>query len=338
MKAFRMFMSGKTSAAALICICIISLLAVFGPFLNPYAFNEPMRDVRNLPPRIKGVEKLGILNGTRVLKNRRVENLADYPPGSVLKVYPPRFEQNVELADVLVNVYILNGADDKYFWFGTDNLGRDMWTRLWRGTRLSLLIALAAVFINTVIGTLFGSISGYYGGAADMLLMRLAEIMDSLPQIAVFTLLIIFIGPGIWPIILALCIRGWTGTARLVRAQFYRYKGFEYVLASRTIGAGDARIIFRHILPNAVGPVITRSMAAIPGAIFIESFLAYLGLGIQAPEPSLGVLLADGRHTLLEMPYQTFFPAIVVSILMISFNMLSIGLREALDPTRRGEV
>jgi len=293
-----------------------------------------------MPPRIAGVERFGIFDGSRILKRRRAANLNDtsvYPAGSVLRVYPVFIEHGVELADAKVDVYLLNEAKNTYFWFGTDYLGRDLWTRLWMGTRLSLFIALTSVFFNTVIGTVYGAVCGYYGGKTDLLLMRVTEILDSLPQIVLFTLLIIIIGPGAWPIIAALCIRGWTGTARLVRAQFLRYKGFEFVLAARTIGAGDLRIITAHILPNAIGPVVTRAMAAIPGAIFIESFLAYLGLGVQAPEPSLGVLLADGRQLLTEMPYQTFFPALVISVLMISFNMLSIGLREALDPTRRGE-
>jgi len=243
----------------------------------------------------------------------------------------------VELADVRVNIYVQRDVPDIYFWFGTDYLGRDLWTRLWRGTRWSLLISFTSIIINTFIGTVFGAVCGFYGGKTDLFLMRITEILDSLPQIALFSLFIIFIGPGAFPIILALCIRGWTPTARLIRTQFLRYRGQDFVLAAWTLGAKDLRLILVHILPNAFGPVITRAMAAIPGAIFIESFLAYLGLGVQAPEPSLGRLLADGRETLMELPFQTFFPAFVISLLMISFNMLSIGLRESLDPTRRGE-
>ena len=138
-------------------------------------------------------------------------------------------------------------------------------------------------------------------------------------------------------LLLALCITGWIGTARLIRAQFYRFKGREYVLAARTLGVPDIKLIFRHILPNCIGTLITKAMIAIPGAIFSESFLAYIGLGIKPPNPSIGVLLSDGQDVLLQYPYQTLFPAILISVLMIAFNLFSNGLRDALDPTRRGE-
>jgi len=139
-------------------------------------------------------------------------------------------------------------------------------------------------------------------------------------------------------IVLALTVTGWIGTSRLVRAQFYRFKGREYVLAARTLGVKDRALIFRHILPNAIGPIITRAMISIPGAIFSESFLAYIGLGIKPPNPSIGILLSDGQKVLLQYPYQTVFPAVLISLLMVSFNLFANGLRDALDPTQRGEV
>jgi oligopeptide transport system permease protein len=147
---------------------------------------------------------------------------------------------------------------------------------------------------------------------------------------------ILLFGTGIISIILALTITGWIGTARLIRAQFYRFKGREYVLAARTLGVPDRTLIFRHILPNSIGPIITRAMISIPGAIFSEAFLAFIGLGLQAPKPSIGVLLSDGQKVLLQYPYQTLFPALLISLLMISFNLFSNGLRDALDPTQRG--
>ena len=150
-------------------------------------------------------------------------------------------------------------------------------------------------------------------------------------------LFMMIFGTGIVAIILALTATGWIGMASMIRAQFYRFKGREYVLASRTLGAKDSSLIFRHILPNAIGPIITRAMLAIPGAIFSESFLAYIGLGIQAPEPSIGVMLSDGQRVLLQYPYQTLFPALLISLLMIAFNLFANGLRDALDPTKRGE-
>ena len=200
----------------------------------------------------------------------------------------------------------------------------------------SLLIAFISVICNVCIGIVYGSIAGYYGGKVDMIMMRITEIIGAFPEIVVVTLFILFFGTGILSIILCLVVQNWIGTARMIRSQFYRYKGSEYVLAARTLGVRDMALIFRHILPNSIGPIITRAMIAIPGAIFTESFLAYIGLGIRAPESSIGVLLSQGQKVMQQYPNQVFFPAVVISLLMIAFNMLSNGLRDAFDPTQRG--
>ena len=246
--------------------------------------------------------------------------------------------KGVPMCDVKVDAYVYAGADpDEYHWFGTDYLGRDLMTRLFQGTRISLLIAFFSVITNCIIGVIYGAIAGYYGGKVDLILTHVAEILDGMPYTVVAILFMILFGAGMLSIILALCITGWIGTSRLIRSQFYRYKGREYVLAARTLGVPDMTLIFRHILPNCVGPLITRTMIAIPGAIFSESFLAFLGLGIKAPNPSIGVLLSNGQDVLLQYPYQVFFPAVLISLLMIAFNLFSNGLRDALDPTKRGE-
>ncbi|MBS6323964.1 MAG: ABC transporter permease, partial [Clostridium sp.] len=207
---------------------------------------------------------------------------------------------------------------------------------VWRGCRISLIIAFAAVLTNVGFGVIYGSIAGYYGGMTDMVMMRFAEIVQAFPNIVVMTLFIMYFGNGLFAIIMALVVRDWVGTATLIRAQFYRFKDSEYVLAARTLGTKDAVLIFRHILPNAIGPIVTRTMIAIPSAIFAESFLAYIGLGIRAPEASLGVLLSHAQTVLLQYPYQTVFPAVLISVLMISFNLFGNGLRDAFDPTQRG--
>lgn len=330
----------KASILAFYIIGIIIFLAILGPSFNKYGFNDQNMKRVNMPPRIPGLERVGIASGTRTLTNRRVDNLQDkekYPEGCVISVINEHQVNGIEMADIVVDYYKLVGAEGEYYWMGTDYLGRDLWTRLWRGARISLIIAFVSVGTNIFIGVIYGSIAGYYGGKIDMVMMRICEIINAFPQIVVVTLFIMVFGTGIFSIIMALVIRGWIPTARMIRSQFLRFKEREYVLASRTLGVSDMVLIFRHILPNSIGPIITRTMITIPGAIFSESFLAYIGLGIKAPEPSIGVLLSDAQKTLLYYPYQTLFPALLISTLMISFNLFSNGLRDAVDPTMRGQ-
>ena len=199
-----------------------------------------------------------------------------------------------------------------------------------------LIIAFAAVMTDVVIGVIYGAIAGYYGGKIDFFMMRFCEILNAFPRVVVCTLFIMLFGSGMLSMILALCVRGWVPTARMVRAQFLRFRGREYVMAAETMGVPDRALIFRHILPNSVGPIITRTMVAIPGAIFTESFLAYIGLGLAPPEPSIGTMLSAGQKVLMEFPHQTLFPAIVISVLMIAFNLFGNGLRDAFNPALRG--
>ena len=267
----------------------------------------------------------------------RLEDESRYPKGSVLEVINEYEVNKVKMCDVLVDYYAFcEIPETDNFWFGTDYLGRDLWTRTWRGARVSLLIAVVSVAANIAVGIVYGAVAGYYGGSVDMVMMRITEIIQAFPNTIVATMLILVLGTGIEAIIIAMIIRGWVGTAKMIRAQFLRFKGREYVLAARTLGISDRALIFRHILPNAIGPTITSAMVSIPSHIFSESFLAFIGLGVQAPEPSMGVLLSDAQKVLTSYPYQTFFPAIIISILMISFNLFGNGLRDAFNPTQRG--
>lgn len=331
----------RVSVISFWMIVAIILLAIIVPNITGYVYTAQNVSQKNLPPKIPYLEDIGIADGGRLLTNRKKSSLEDksrFPEGSVIKIVKEYEANGVPVVDVLVDYYAYAGVPDGvYHWFGTDYLGRDLCTRLFRGARISLLIAFFAVITNVIIGVIYGSIAGYYGGKVDMYLTHFAEILDGLPYIVVTILFMILLGSGMLSIVLALTVTGWIGTARLIRAQFYRFKGREYVLAARTLGVPDIKLIFRHILPNSVGPLITRAMIAIPGAIFSESFLAYIGLGIKPPNPSIGILLSDGQKVLLQYPYQTLFPAILISVLMIAFNLFANGLRDALDPTRRGE-
>ena len=332
------FTKNRVSVLSFWMIVGIIFLSIVAPYFNEYTFVQQHIGLRDMPPRIPFLEKHGIAAGNRLLTNRRLSSISEYPQEAIIEIHNERVVNGIAIADVLVDFYALRGAKDMYFWFGSDYLGRDLFTRLFWGSRISLLIAFVAVITNVFIGVVYGSIAGYYGGRTDMLMMRFAEILSGIPYLVVVMLFILLFGTGMGSIIFALTVTGWIGSARLIRAQFYRFKGREYVLAARTLGVPDKKLMFRHILPNSIGPIITRAMISIPGAIFSEAFLAFIGLGLQAPNPSIGVLLADGQKVLLQYPYQVLFPAVLISVLMVSFNLFANGLRDALDPTQRGEV
>lgn len=331
----------KVSVVSFWIIVLIILLAIIVPEVTGYSYTQQNVDGKDLPPKIPLLEDIGIADGTRILTNKKKSSVEDpkrFPEGSVLEIVNEYEVRGQPVVDVKVDYYRYCGLDEnEYHWFGTDYVGRDILTRLFQGARISLLIAFISVITNLVIGVIYGSVAGYYGGKVDMFMTHFAEVLDGLPYIVVTILFMLLFGAGMFSIILALTVTGWIGTARLTRAQFYRYKDREYVLAARTMGIPDRRLIFRHVLPNTVGPLITRAMIAIPGAIFSESFLAYIGLGIAPPEPSIGILLSTGQDVLLQYGYQTLFPAVLISLLMIAFNLFSNGLRDAMDPTRRGE-
>jgi ABC-type dipeptide/oligopeptide/nickel transport system permease subunit len=234
-----------------------------------------------------------------------------------------------------------------YFLFGTDSSGRDLFTLLFIATRTSLMLGVIVAAINITIGVIYGSISGYYGGKTDLIMQRISEVIGRIPWLVTLSIMVSLFGPGIETLILILIVSGWIGIAAVTRTQFYRYKGREYVLASRTLGAKDGRLIFRHILPNGIGTIITASILSVPYVIFAESTISYLGygigkgqsftlFGIEFSGASVGVLLAEGRPYLQSAPYITLFPAALISILMITFNMFGNALRDAFNPALRG--
>lgn len=230
---------------------------------------------------------------------------------------------------------VINKGPDSEHWFGTDDLGRDLFVRCWQGAKISLFIALISTIINVTIGIIYGGISGYLGGKTDMIMMRIVEIIYSIPELLWVILLMVVIGQGLGTIILAISITGWGGMARIVRGQILQIKQMEYVLAAKTLGADTSRIITKHLVPNTMGPIIINLTFQVPGAIFTEAMLSYIGLGLPEPIASWGTLAQRGTRMLLIHPYQLLFPALLISITMLALNILGDGLRDSLDPRLR---
>lgn len=334
---WRRFCSSKVTIVSAVIILFIIVMGLIGPYISPHNYLEQNLSIQNMPPRIQGLEKLGICDGTRVISVQEGA-LADYEDCLVknLGTYTTTSAFGTgTMLKLKIDMYKYKGIEDEYFWFGTDELGRDLFSRLWQGTRVSLLLAFAVVAINLTIGLVVGAVCGYYGGWVDLIIQRLMDIIWNIPALPLTILLIMLFGSGILPLMLVFCLTGWMGTANGVRMQFYRYKNREYVLASRTMGSSDIRTMARHILPNAIGTIITQSALSIPGVVFQEAGLSYLGLGVQAPNPSIGVLLSDGQQALLEYPYMIVSPSVVLILLMLAFNLMGNGLRDAFNPTLR---
>lgn len=275
-------------------------------------------------------------------------------------LYPYSYEQqirgseNVRPMQYSVSEQIRIDAGEKVFphYLGTDGLGRDMTVRIMFGTRISLLVGLIASAIILIIGSIYGAISGYAGGTTDMVMMRFVDIIYTIPDILIIILLMVTIkeplkllfasnkifepldaiGPGLISIFIAFSLLYWVGMARMVRGQILMLKEQEYVMAAKALGAKHSRIIFKHLIPNCIGTIIVTTSLQIPSSIFTESFLSFLGLGVSAPMPSLGSLAATAIGGITSYAYRLYAPAIMISIVILAFNLFGDGLRDAFDP------
>ncbi|GGM24923.1 peptide ABC transporter permease [Paraliobacillus quinghaiensis] len=337
----------KGAITGLIVLIFIVFMALVGPIMNEYAFDEDNYEATNLPPRVEGLEWLG-LNGHQSWEvqgetpEAAIENgLTGYEVdeqyliSSEIVEEPTEENNNYYTVEMTVDIYPAKGLQEENYWFGTDKFGRDLWTRIWKGTQISLYIGLLAALIDMVIGVIYGGVSGYYGGRIDNFMQRIIEILTGIPNLVVVILAIIVLDPGILAITIALTITGWTGMARIVRGQVLKLKNQEFVLAARTLGSNDTRILMKHLIPNVTGMIIINTMFTIPSAIFFEAFLSFIGLGLQAPIASLGTLIDSAFDSYRTYPYMLVYPAIIISLLMIGFNILADGLRDALDPKMR---
>ena len=291
------------AVVGLVILVSIVLMAIFAPMFSKFDYkSQNIRHVK-VPPKMPIVSVLGVMDG----KNSKG-----------------------------VDVYAEKNIDETYL-FGTDSLGRDIWTRVWTGARVSLFIAVLAAVFDLVIGVSYGGISAYYGGRVDIVMQRIMEVITGIPSLVVVTLFIMVFNPGIVSISLAMAVSGWTGMARVVRSHVLRLKNQEFILASKTLGSSDIRLILKHLFPNVIGPIVVMIMFSLPSAIFYEAFLSFIGLGLQPPDASLGVLINEGFQALQNYPYMMFIPSTVVCLLIFSLNLLADGLRDAVDPKMRNQ-
>lgn len=224
---------------------------------------------------------------------------------------------------------------NRSYLFGTDALGRDILTRLMYGTRVSLLVAFVAAGVNLILGIVYGGISGYFGGQVDMAMMRVVDIISTIPLTLYVILIMVLMGAGLQSIMVALGTTYWVDMARVVRGQVLSLKQQEFVLAAKTIGSSAKTILLAHLIPNAMGSILVTVTMLIPSAIFMEAFLGFLGIGLQPPLASLGTMCNDATENLRTCPYQLFIPALVIVLIMFAFNFVGDGLRDALDPKLR---
>ena len=281
------FVRNRRAMVGLFLVLAIILLAIVGPVVSPFAYDQIIRDPNNEQVVAKGIA----------------------PPGTNEGPFAGMF-----------------------FLFGTDDLGRDLWTRTWQGARVSLIIAFVTIFIDMIIGMSYGLISGYFGGAVDNVMQRIVEIANSVPRLVIVSVLAIFMPKGMGLVIVALLLTEWIGMSKIARAEMLKLKEQEYVLASRTLGAKSLHIIFKQILPNTIGPIITQMMFSIPTAIFTEAFLSFVGVGIMLPQCSIGSLISTGFNNITTLPYQILSPIAVLALQMLGFNFIGDGFREALAP------
>lgn len=357
----RRLWANKPAVISIVFIVALVLAAFIGPIFSPHTYYKQDLKLANIPPAFEtyaitdgtgavtrfflntsnfnlyevdgGGHVLGILRGGRkdMLKKNQPFEFGDKTVTLDYSVLPARL-----LAEDGSPLRPSGWSWNRTYLFGTDQLGRDILVRQLYGAQISLTVAFVATLVNFFIGVFYGGIAGYAGGRVDAVMMRIVEIIATIPLTLYVVLLMVVFDSGLLSIIVAIGSVFWVDMARIVRGQILSLKSQDYVAAARTMGASPARILTRHLLPNSIGPIIVTLTMLIPSAIFIESFMSFIGLGVTPPLASWGSLTSEAVETLRTYPHQLFFPAAAISLTMFAFNFLGDGLRDALDPRLRG--
>ena len=348
------FRHKPTALLGLILVLMLLVFCLPGPHFTAYSYSEQNNKLASIPPLLTvypGPEEDSYLYITQGLKLIEVDGEGNLVRQLKKKKDDAKAKQTSFTWDDETLVYldysrqpntVLDQDGNRIetgkklwnhtFLLGTDQLGRDILTRLMYGTRISLMVAFIAALVNMIIGITYGGIAGYLGGRTDSVMMRIVDIISTIPLTLYVILIKMCLDDGLLSIIIALSSVYWVDMARVVRGEMLSLKNQEFVLAARTIGSSTRTILFHHLIPNAMGPILVTVTMLIPSAIFMEAFMSFIGIGIAPPMASLGTMCNDATETLRTNPYQLFLPALVICIIMFAFNFVGDGLRDALDP------
>lgn len=358
--ARRRLLANKPAVVSMVFIVLLILAAIFGPYFSPFTYFQQDLKLANIPPAFDTYSVTDADGDTtRFFLNASNFNLYEVDgEGQVLGILRGERRDMIkkqqpfdlggtsvilDYAKLPARLVLEDGSElrpsgwswNRTYVFGTDQLGRDVLVRQLYGARISLTVAFVATLVNFFIGIFYGGIAGYIGGRTDAIMMRIVEIISTIPLTLYVVLLMVVFNSGLLSIIIAIGSVFWVDMARIVRGQILSLKQQDYVAAARTMGASTGRILTRHLLPNSIGPIIVTLTMLIPSAIFIESFMSFIGLGVTPPLASWGTLTSEAVETMRAYPHQLFFPAAAISLTMFAFNFLGDGLRDALDPRFR---
>lgn len=352
---WRRFKQNKLALIGVFMLFVIILVAIFGPYLSPYTYSDQNIEFKSIPPILE-IRKLDedtffyldtTMGAFKVTENgeliKRYREVTENPmeknriyiveDQEIILDYS---EKPYSLKDVDGNeIEIHKKAWNKTHPFGTDDLGRDLFIRIVHGARISLFIGLVSAISNLFVGVLYGAASGFIGGRTDIVMMRIIEILISIPRLLYVIILMLIFGSGVRTVAIVIGLTGWMDMAKMVRGQVFSLKESEYVLAAKTVGASKQRIITKHLIPNTSGIIIIEAATRIPNSIFTEASLSFVGLGVSAPQASWGTLANNALPSIMTYPYKLILPSLAISLTVLSFNFIGDGLRDALDPRLR---